>query len=120
LGQLLSVGFALKGEFLDHPNFGPLLRFDAIFEQTRSRLTGDDTDIKTFGLEVVAARFVSFRIAQYDDPSGDIVSPTVGVGLSLDWDSLPVALRADYASRPQATGLQRVDVFSVQLMKAFD
>jgi hypothetical protein len=114
LHRYAHAGAALEFAFLQHPRLGPLASLTLQYEESRSRLPADETKIGRSGIELSFAQLASIRVGYLDDPEGEIQSPTVGCGLRLGWLGLPAALRLDYASRPQASGLSRVDVYSVQ------
>jgi hypothetical protein len=114
LHRYAHAGAALDLAFLQHPRLGHLATLTLQYEESRSRLPGDETKIERGGVELSFANVASVRIGHHDDPDGEIQAPTVGGGLRLGWLGLPAALRLDYASRPQASSLSRVDVYSIQ------
>lgn len=113
LPRSLHTGIALEGQLLPHRRIGHLLEFTLLYEKLFSKVESDDTEVTKKAVEVVAAGLVSLRMGQYSDPEGDITAPTVGVGLGLEWAGLPRGARLEWSSRPQATGLERVDYFAL-------
>jgi len=107
-------GAALTLEFLETASFGPAVGLVVQYEEAHSRLSGLDQRIKKTGFELNFAQLASIRIGYHDDEDSSIQAPTVGFGLGLGWTGLPATFRIDYASRPQATDLRRVEILSVQ------
>jgi len=68
----------------------------------------DDESIAHYGVELTMCGLLSARYGRIDDPDGGITNNTWGVGLGFE-NTLPFDARIDYASFPQADGLDRVD-----------
>jgi hypothetical protein len=120
LAKWVHFGGLFRAEFLNQGEFGPLLRADVLAERSVATLEGDDTDIQRLGFELVAAQTLSVRVADYKNPENQISGSTYGVGISLGRLDLPVDVRVDFSSRPQAAFFDRADLWSVQVRKSFD
>jgi hypothetical protein len=76
-----------------------------------SLVTDDETKVLGAGLEWGYMGSLFVRGGYKDDPEGDIQDFTAGGGVSLNrWVGTPLSF--DYASVPQAEGLDRVHRFS--------
>lgn len=75
---------------------------------TLPRVNEDDEPIWHAGMEVCALGLASFRVGYIEDKDGDVKGWTYGVGLGVE-RILPLGLRIDYASVPQASDLDRVN-----------
>lgn len=110
IGRNLKVGFATRffGEDADPTGAAPgrfrgLLAYDI----NQSLVYTDETPIHNFGAEVSYDDMFALRMGYIQDTDGDITDTTFGVGFAVS------RFTADYASVPQADGLDRVSKFSL-------
>lgn len=112
LPRRVRYGLAFEADLFPHPVVGDLVGVIFAFERLDSRVEGVDERIDGFGLEVAVANTLVLRGGSQDDVTGDIVAGTYGVGLRLGPRDRKWVVELDYASRPQASGLSRVDMFT--------
>jgi hypothetical protein len=112
LPERLRYGFGFEAQLFPHPQFGSLLDLALVYERLESKVEDDFTQVTSIGVEAAVANLLVLRGGTYDDREGDIVSGTYGVGLRwapVDWKW---GIQLDYANRAQATGLDRIDLFT--------
>jgi uncharacterized protein (DUF3820 family) len=112
LPERLRYGFAFEAQLFPHHALGNLLELVLAYERLESKVDGDFTQETHIGLEVAVANTLVLRGGSWDDPLGRIVGGTYGVGLRWARPDRKWNLQLDYANRPQAFGLDRIDLFS--------
>jgi hypothetical protein len=105
IGRNLKVGVGARVLGADP------FRFGAEFDVNKSLIYSDEKPIYNAGLEAAFRAstdlVAALRAGYIHDKDGDIIDPTFGFGIRLS------GLAFDYASVPQAEGLDRVSKFSL-------
>ncbi|MDM7917249.1 MAG: PorV/PorQ family protein [Candidatus Eisenbacteria bacterium] len=101
IGRNLKVGVAAKP--FDNGTFRALGEFDV----NKSLIYSDEKPILNGGVELGYSTYAALRAGYIYDKDGDIRDPSFGFGVQIG------SLAFDYASVPQARGLDRVNKFSL-------
>ena len=121
------VGFAVEGSFGRLEPLGPVIQGFLAFDNLsvdHFTFGRRDRDIQHYGAEVKVLNVVALRYGRIEDKDGQIQDYTIGFGLAFaaeppDGVLGQIHVGYDFASVPQATGLERVQYhtfgFGVQL-----
>jgi hypothetical protein len=101
IGRKLWLGIGIKP--FDTGQF----RFLTEFDMDKSLIYSDEKPIWNAGMELAYNNVAALRAGYIDDVDGEIKDPTFGFGIQVS------TLSFDYASVPQAKGLDRVSKFSL-------
>ena len=101
IGRNLKIGVGIKP--LDSGSFRILVEGDV----NKSLIYSDEKAILNGGMELAYSTYAAMRAGYIYDKDGDIRDPTFGFGVQVG------TLAFDYASVPQARGLDRVSKFSL-------
>jgi len=125
LGRWLRSGFAVELGLVPPPDLfliasDHLVRL--ILAAEREQMLEPDADyvVGGYGAELSLLNVIALRGGWIEDPDGDITEKTWGFGLGVELDLDSSAMQSiggsfDYASVPQATGLDRVERWSLCL-----
>jgi len=113
LPSRLRYGLAFEAKLFPNPTVGDLLQVILAYERLDSRVEDGDTVFNGVGLEIAVANTLILRGGSHEDELGDIVGGTYGAGLRIAPGSWSWGVQLDYANRPQATGLDRIHMFTV-------
>lgn len=113
LGHFRRWGTSVAVGFGRHAKFGTLAELTVAYDYApRPGSLRRGREIRNFGLEVGVLRMLYYRYGKITDRTGDIVDDTRSFGFGpdvfLDGNLKSLRLRYDYASIPQASGLDRV------------
>jgi hypothetical protein len=98
-----------------HPRFydfiSPLFSIGATWERVQPKVHGQPAGwepVDRWGVEIVAANLMTFRVGNVEDPTGTIHGSTAGWGLGLRYGRI-AGIRYDRATVPQSIYLSRND-----------
>lgn len=107
IGRNMKLGTAVR--FLETEGIDGAAGISGVFSYdfNKSLVYSDEKPIHNMGAEFSYQNSFAFRSGYIYDKAGDIRDPTFGVGFHIS------NFTADYASVPQAKGLERVNKFSL-------
>ena len=107
IGRNLKLGFATRAFGTSTPDGQPGVSGVVSYDFNKSLVYSDEKPIHNVGAELAYQGTFALRTGYIYDKDGDIKDPTFGVGFNIS------SFTADYASVPQAKGLERVNKFSL-------
>ncbi|MFN8547939.1 MAG: PorV/PorQ family protein [Candidatus Eisenbacteria bacterium] len=107
IGRNLKIGFATRAFGTTTPDGQPGISGLISYDFNKSLVYSSETPIQNVGAELAYEGTFALRTGYIYDKDGDIKDPTFGVGFNIS------SFTADYASVPQAKGLERVNKFSL-------
>lgn len=106
IGRNLKLGLAAR--VFDTSTEGqPGLSGVVSYDYNKSLVYSDETPIHNFGTEIAYQGTFALRAGYIQDKDGNIKDPTFGAGFNIS------SFTADFASVPQAEGLDRVSKYSL-------